>query len=105
MITVTSKLFFFLTHKYTNSAFRSWILFFTAPIFFRISFPDKPTCRRSLSDSQKHKVPQSVLYMLLLSRAPQDSIDTTVLSCLFLLCNIRTAKISYCKKYIFQSAP
>ena len=47
----------------------------------------------------------SVYGLLLLSRAPHDSIGTTVLSRVFLLCNIRTAKISYSKKDIFQSVP
>ena len=48
----------------------------------------------------------SIYGLLLLSRAPpQNSIGTTVLSRLFLLCNIRTAKISYSKKDTFQSAP
>ena len=105
MITVTSKLFFFLTRKYTNSAFRSWILFFSLPQPFSGFLSQTNPHTEDLFLILRNKVPQSVLYMLLLSRAPQDSIDTTVLSCLFLLCNIRTAKISYCKKYIFQSAP
>ena len=49
MITVISKLklfIFFLspTHKYANSAFSSWTLFFPLPQpFFRIFFPIKPT--------------------------------------------------------------
>ena len=56
MITVISKLLIFFshthTHKFINSAF-----------FFRIFFPIKPTQRGFLSDSQKHKIPQSILYM------------------------------------------
>ena len=35
--------------------------------------------------------------LLLLPRAPLDSIDTTVLSVSFLFCNIRTTKISHNK--------
>ena len=31
--------------------------------FFKIFFPIKPACWRSLSDSWNHKVPQSILYM------------------------------------------
>ena len=90
MITV---IFFLSSHKYTNSAFCSWILFFTASTFFRISFPIKPTYRRSFwfLETQGSTI-SSIYELLLLSREPQDSIDTTVLSCLFLLCNIRTAK-------------
>ena len=65
MITETSKLLFFfsLTHKYTNSALCSWILFSIASAFFRILFKIKPTQRRCLSDSKKNKVPQSILFM------------------------------------------
>ena len=47
----------------------------------------------------------SIYGLLLLSRAPQDSIDTTILIVYFLFCNIRTPKISYNKKDIFHSAP
>ena len=43
--------------------------------------------------------------LLLLSRAPKDSIDTAVLSQYFLSGNIRIAKISYSKKDIFHSVP
>ena len=49
----------------------------------------------------------SIYELLLLSRAPQDSIDNryNLLSCSFLLCTISTEKISYSKNDIFQSAP
>ena len=80
MITEISKLYFFfsLTNKYTNSAFCSWILFSIA--FFKI----KPTQRRSLWFLEKQGPAIDYIYgLLLLSRAPQDSIDATVLSRLF----------------------
>ena len=84
MITEISKLYFFfsLTNKYTNSAFCSWILFSIA--FFRIFFKIKPTQRRSLWFLEKQGPAIDYIYgLLLLSRAPQDSIDATVLSRLF----------------------
>ena len=94
MITVISKLFFFpLTYKYTNSAFCSWILLSR---FHSQSNPHNEDLFLILRNARFHNR---------FSRAPQDSIDITVLSRLFFLCNIRTAKISYSKKDIFQSAP
>ena len=105
MITVTSKLFFFLTHKYTNSAFRSWILFSLPQPFSGFLFQSNPHTEDLFLILRNTRFHNRFYELLLLSRAPQDSIDTTVLSCLFLLCNIRTTKISYSKKYIFQSAP
>ena len=98
MITVISKLliFFSLTHT-----------FFPLPQpFFRVVFPIKSTQRRSLRDSQKHSVTICYIYgLLLLSRAPQNTIDTTVSKPFISSVYIRTAKISYSKSNIFHSAP
>ena len=58
MIKVISMLLFLsLTHKRTNSTLNPWVLFYIASALFRIIFPIK-----SLPDSWKHEVPQSVLY-------------------------------------------
>ena len=45
----------------------------------------------------------SIYGLLLLSRAPQDSIDTTVLSIYLVFCNITTSKLSYSKNDITLS--
>ena len=109
MITVTSMLFVFLTHKYNNSAFCSWILFFHCLNLFQDFLPNQthiPKISFWFLETQGSTI-GSIYELLLLSRAPHDSIDNryNLLSCSFLLCNIRTEKISYSKNDIFQSAP
>ena len=65
MITVISKplIFLFLPHTHLSTQIllsaHGYFCLLTHP-FFRILFPIK---RGSLSDFQKHKVPQSILYM------------------------------------------
>ena len=55
---------FSLTQTYKQIPLSDQGYYFPLPqLFFRIFFPIKPTQRRSLSDSWKHKVPQSILYM------------------------------------------
>ena len=96
-------IFFSLTHIHTNSAFSSGILFSIASALFQ-----------GFLSNQTHivKIPflfletqgstiDSIYEFLLLSRAPQDSIDTTV-SKLFIFTSIyiRAAKISYSKNDI-----
>ena len=57
-------IFFYLSLTYTKIPLSAQGYFFPLPqSFFRIFFPIKPIQRRSLSDSWKHKVPQSILYM------------------------------------------
>ena len=90
MITVISKLLnFSLSHthtrtdKYSNFAFSSW-----------------------WSWETQGSTIDSMYGLSLLSRSPQDSIDKTV-SKSFISSSvyIRTAKISYSKKYVFHQTP
>ena len=62
----------------------------TAKIFFWLLEKQDPTI-------------DSIYGLLLLSKAPQDSIDTTVLSVYFPFYNITTSKLSYSKKDITLS--
>ena len=56
-------IFFPFIHIHINAAFSSGILFSTASAVFQDFLSNKPTQQRSFSDSWKHKVPQSILYI------------------------------------------
>ena len=92
-------------YKYTNSAFSSWIPFSIASALFQ-DFPPNQTHIVRISfwfwETQGSTI-DSIYGLLLLSRAPQDSIDTTSKSFISSSVYIRTVKISYSKKDIFHS--
>ena len=98
MITVISKFlnYFSLsrTHKYPNFAFSSWTLFLIASLY-------------DFLPNQTQDFPVDYIYeLLLLSKTPQDNLDTTVFKA-FISPSvlIETAKISYSKKDVFNSKP
>ena len=98
MITVISKFlnYFSLsrTHKYPNFAFSSWTLFLIASLY-------------DFLPNQTQDFPVDYIYeLLLLSKTPQDNLDTTVFKA-FISPSvlIETAKISYSKKDVFHSTP
>ena len=106
MITEISKLLFFfsLTHKDTNSTLLMDTFFHCLGLFQDSLENQTRTAKISFWFLEKQgPTIDSVHGLLLLSKAPQDSIDTTVLSVYFLFRNIRTAKISYNKKDISLS--
>ena len=112
MITVISKLLFFFshthTHKCTNSTFSSWILFSIASAIFQNFFTNQTHTAMIyfwFLETQGSTI-NSIYGLLFLSKAPQDSIDTTA-SKLFMYSSIyiRTAKLSYSKKGIFHLVP
>ena len=77
--------YFFLTHKYTDFAFSSWIIFSIASALSQDIFPNQThTANISLRclETQGSTI-DSIYGLLLLSRAPKDTIDTTVLRRLF----------------------
>ena len=102
MMKFQSCYIFFLTHTNTQIPISAHGCFFSLPqSFFKIYFPVEPTWPASLSDSSKHKSPQSILstdcYF------SQYSIDTTV-SKLTISFSVYTgtANMSYSKNGILQ---
>ena len=95
------------THKYTNSTFHSSIIFSTTSFFFQYFLPNQ--IHRARISSRFLETQSSTYYsiygLLFLSRAPQDSTDTTVFK-LFISSSlyVRTTKISYSKNNICHSA-
>ena len=98
MITWISKLLFFLSPPHiihTNSAFISWLLFSITSALFQ-DFLSNQTHRVKIPfwflETHGSTI-NSIYELLLLSRAPQDIIDTTVsLSRLFLLLYYKNCK-------------
>ena len=85
-------------YKYTNSAFSLWILFSTASALFQNFFRNETHIKRTSFWfwERKGSTIGSIYGLILLSRAPQDGIDTTVSkSFISFSVHIRTAKISY----------
>ena len=95
-------------HKYTNSAFSPWILFSIASARFQDFLPNQ-TYIASIYfwflKTQGFTI-DSIYGLLLFSRAPKDSMDTTVFK-LFISSSvyIKTAKVSYSKKDIIYLVP
>ena len=109
MITVISKFFFSLYHTHLNTQF----CFQFMDTFFYCLSPFSEFSSKSNPHSEdlflilrtQGSTIDSIYELLILSRAPQDSIDTTV-SKSFISSSVckRTTKITYNKKDIFYSA-
>ena len=112
MITWISKLFFFFlspTHNKHKFRFHLKDTFFHCHSpFSGFSFQSNPHSEDPFwfLETQGSTI-DSIYQLLLLSRAPQDSIDTAVFLQVvyFFFCNIRTAETSYIKKDIFHTQP
>ena len=80
------KTVFFLSHTYSNSAFSSGILFSIASALFQDFLSNQTHIAKipfRCLETQGSTI-DSIYGLLLLSRAPQDNIDTTVSSSLLL---------------------